>query len=56
MKYEGTYPPDSAVLILLHEYATIFEDYKNVSERDAKRKIIVSPAYFYHGMDVENTV
>jgi len=51
IKMEGTHPPDSAVLKLLDDYAKIFEQYKNVAERDAKRKAILSPAYFYHGMD-----
>lgn len=51
IKMEGTHPPDSAVLKLLDDYAKIFEQYKNIAERDAIRKAILSPAYFYHGMD-----
>ncbi len=51
IKMEGTHPPDSAVLKLLDDYAKIFEQYKDVGERDARRRSILSPAYFYHGMD-----
>lgn len=51
IKFEGTHPPDTGVLKLLDDYATIFEKYKAVAERDAKRKAILSPSYFYHGMD-----
>lgn len=51
IKIEGTHAPDSAVLKLLDDYAKVFERYKNVAERDEKRKSLVSPAYFYHGMD-----
>ena len=51
IKFEGTHPPDSNVLKLLDEYGKIFENYRNVAERDAKRKSILSPGYFYHGMD-----
>lgn len=51
IKFEGTHPPDSIVLKLLDEYGNIFEKYRNVTERDAKRKSMLSPAYFYHGVD-----
>lgn len=51
MKYAGTHPPDSAVLHLLKVYGESFDDNKTVAERDAKRKALVSPAYFYHGID-----
>lgn len=51
VKFEGTHPPDSAVLKLLDDYATIFDKYRNVAERDAKRKTILSTGYFYHGVD-----
>ena len=50
-KSEGTLPPDSAVLSLLHSYGEAFDDNQSVAERDAKRNSLVSPAYFYHGMD-----
>lgn len=49
-KHEGTLPPDSAVLQLLATYSEAF-NIRDVAERDAKRKEIVSPAYFYHGID-----
>lgn len=50
IKHEGILPPDSAVLHLLQRYSEVF-DIRDVSERDAARKTIVSPAYFYHGVD-----
>jgi hypothetical protein len=49
-KFEGTVKPDSAVLKLLTRYGDVF-DFRDVAVRDAKRKELVSPAYFYHGMD-----
>lgn len=49
-KHEGTLPPDSAVISLLTKYGEAF-DIRDVAERDAKRKTIVSPGYFYHGID-----
>ncbi len=49
-KFEGTVKPDSAVLKLLTQYGEVF-DFRDVAVRDAKRKELVSPAYFYHGMD-----
>jgi hypothetical protein len=49
--YKGTHPPDSAVLLLLKAYGEAFDGNQTVAERDAKRKSLVSPAYFYHGMD-----
>jgi hypothetical protein len=49
-KLEGTAKPDSAVLKLLTRYGEAF-DFRDVAVRDAKRKALVSPAYFYHGMD-----
>lgn len=50
IKHEGTLPPDSAVIQLITTYGEVF-NIRNVSERDAARKELVSPAYFYHGMD-----
>jgi hypothetical protein len=50
-KFEGTMKPDSAVLLLLKAYGEAFDGNQTVAERDAKRKSLVSPAYFYHGMD-----
>jgi hypothetical protein len=49
-KLEGTVQPDTAVLKLLTQYGAVF-DFRDVAVRDAKRKELVSPAYFYHGMD-----
>jgi hypothetical protein len=42
--------PDSAVLRLINRYSEIF-NIRDVAERDAKRKEIVSSSYFYHGID-----
>lgn len=50
VKHEGTLPTDSAVLTLLQQYSEVF-NIRNVAERDSKRKELVSPAYFYHGID-----
>ena len=49
-KFEGTVKADSAVLKLLTRYGEVF-DFRDVAVRDAKRKELVSPAYFYHGVD-----
>lgn len=51
IKYTGTHPPDSAVLLLLREYGKAFDNNQSIAERDAKRKALVSRAYFYHGVD-----
>jgi hypothetical protein len=50
LKFDGTVKPDSAVLKLLTQYGEAF-DTRDVAERDARRKSLVSPGYFYHGMD-----
>jgi hypothetical protein len=50
LKFEGTVKPDSAVLKLITQYGEAF-DTRDVAERDARRKSLVSPGYFYHGMD-----
>jgi hypothetical protein len=49
-KKEGVLPPNPEVLHLIKLYDQAFE-LRDVSERDAKRKDLVSPGYFYHGMD-----
>jgi hypothetical protein len=49
-KKEGVLPPNPEVLQLLQRYGEAFE-IRDVSERDAKRKDLVSPGYFYHGID-----
>ncbi|MBC7937722.1 MAG: hypothetical protein H7Y86_20425 [Rhizobacter sp.] len=51
IKFEGTHTPDSTVLKLLDDYSRMFENHTTVAERDAKRKALLSPGYFYHGMD-----
>lgn len=51
MKYAGTHPPNSEVLMLMERDAEIIDKYRAVSLRDSLRKEIISPAYFYHGID-----
>ncbi len=51
MKFAGTHPPNPEVLKLLDREGEIMDNEKNVSKRDSLRKQIVSPAYFYHGID-----
>ena len=51
MKYSGTHPPNPEVLKLMERDAEIFDKYREVSVRDSLRKEIISPAYFYHGID-----
>jgi hypothetical protein len=51
MKYAGTHPPNSEVLKLMERDAEIFDKYREVSVRDSLRKEIISPEYFYHGID-----
>ncbi|MBL7871736.1 MAG: hypothetical protein JNM78_09015 [Cyclobacteriaceae bacterium] len=50
-RFKGTHSPDSALLILIKAYSESFDDNKTIAERDAKRKTLVSTAYFYHGID-----
>ena len=51
MKYAGTHPPNPEVLNLMERDAEIFDKYREVSVRDSLRKEIISPGYFYHGID-----
>ena len=51
MKFEGTHPPNPEVLKLLEREGEIFDNVKNVKERDSLRSQILSPAFFYHGID-----
>jgi len=51
LKYAGTHPPNLEVLTLMERDAEIFDNYREVSVRDSLRKEIISPAYFYHGID-----
>ena len=51
MKYAGTHPPSPEVLKLMERDADIFDKYREVSVRDSLRKEIISPSYFYHGID-----
>lgn len=51
MRLEGTHAPVSAVLKLVDDYSRSFDGNATVTQRDAKRKQLVSQAYFYHGMD-----
>jgi len=51
MKYAGTHPPNPEVLRLMERDAEIIDKYRAVSSRDSLRKEIISPAYFYHGID-----
>jgi len=51
IKYAGTHPPNPEVLKLMEKDAEIFDKYREVSVRDSLRKEIISPTYFYHGID-----
>ena len=51
MKYAGTHPPNPDVLKLMERDAEIFDKYREVTIRDSLRKEIISPSYFYHGID-----
>lgn len=51
MKFEGTHPPHPDVVKLLAREGKIFDNVKNVKERDSLRRQILSPAFFYHGID-----
>lgn len=51
MKFAGTHPPNPEVLKLLDREGEIMDNEKNVSKRDSLRRQIISPAYFYHGID-----
>ena len=49
--YAGTHPPNPEVLMLMERDAEIFDKHREVSVRDSLRKEIISPEYFYHGID-----
>ena len=51
MTFAGTHPPDSAVLALLRTESEIMEKHRVVAVRDSLRKEILSPGWFYHGVD-----
>ena len=51
IKYGGTHSPNPEVLKLMERDAEIFDKYREVSVRDSLRKEIISPEYFYHGID-----
>ena len=51
IKYAGTHSPNPEVLKLMERDAEIFDKYREVSVRDSLRKEIISPEYFYHGID-----
>jgi hypothetical protein len=51
IKYSGTHPPNPDVLKLMERDTEIFDKYREVSIRDSLRKEIISPEYFYHGID-----
>ncbi|MFZ1692278.1 MAG: nuclear transport factor 2 family protein [Flavobacteriales bacterium] len=51
MTFAGTHPPDSAVLALLAAESAIMEQHRHVSVRDSMRKELLSPGWFYHGID-----
>lgn len=51
IKYSGTHPPNPHVLKLMERDTEIFDKYREVSIRDSLRKEIISPEYFYHGID-----
>ncbi|HEY0976934.1 MAG TPA: hypothetical protein VGE21_05645 [Flavobacteriales bacterium] len=50
-EYRGTQPPDSAVIQLLEEDARLFATYRDIAMRDSLRRRLLSPGYFYHGLD-----
>ena len=51
MTFAGTHPPGSAVLALLRTESEIMEKHRVVAVRDSLRKEILSPGWFYHGVD-----
>lgn len=51
MTFAGTHPPDSAVLALLAAESSIMEKYRVATLRDSLRKELLSPGWFYHGID-----
>jgi hypothetical protein len=51
MEFRGTHPPDSSVLRLMEAEARIFEEHREVAVRDSLRRELLSPGWFYHGMD-----
>lgn len=51
MTFAGTHPPDPAVLALLKAESEIMEQHRVVAVRDSLRKELLSPGWFYHGID-----
>jgi hypothetical protein len=51
MTFSGTHPPDSAVLALLSAESAIMDQHRDVAVRDSLRRQLLSPGWFYHGID-----
>ncbi|MDP4574794.1 hypothetical protein Q9K02_06525 [Qipengyuania sp. G39] len=51
IEYGGSHPPDPEAIAVALEYAAADSGYSSVEERDERRSRLVSPAYFYHGLD-----
>lgn len=49
--FGGTHPPDPAAIAVAMEYAATEQGFDSVAERDEGRAPLVSPGYFYHGLD-----
>ncbi|MEZ4901899.1 MAG: hypothetical protein R2822_09145 [Spirosomataceae bacterium] len=51
MKFEGTHPPHPEVLKLLEREGDIMDKITDIKERDSLRRELLSPSWFYHGVD-----
>lgn len=51
IQYGGSHPPDPAAIAVAVQYAAADQGYSSVEERDQQRRQLVSPGYFYHGLD-----
>ena len=51
IEYGGSHPPNPEAIAVALEYAAADSGYSSVEERDERRARLVSPGYFYHGLD-----
>jgi hypothetical protein len=51
MKFAGSHPPAPEVLSLIQQYQAASTNFPSIAARDEKRRPLMSPGYFYLGLD-----
>lgn len=51
IKYEGSHPPDPKAVAVAMKYVDIGRGSLSLEERSDRRAGLISPGYFYHGLD-----